>query len=115
MQPPRLTLLLGLATLLALAAGCQSRSSAKRPPARYQENAGSFADFTARNAYLDERIKELTATGMSRQAAATRASREWFAQAPAAGVSPTAYELKRREAQADLTAYLTDRQKTGDR
>lgn len=115
MQPPRLPLWLGLAALLALASGCQSRSSAKRPPARYQDIPGSFTDLTARNAYLDERIKELTATGMSRQAAAVRASRDWFARAPVAGVAPTPYELKRREAQADLTAYLSDRQKAGDR
>lgn len=115
MQPLRLPPLLVVAALLALASGCQSRSSAKRPPARYQDIPGSFTDLTARNAYLDERIKELTATGMSQQAAAIRASREWFARAPAAGVMPTPYELQRREAQADLTAYLTDRQKSGDR
>lgn len=63
-------------------------------------------DFAARDAYISERIKELTATGMSEQTARTRASREWFARAPVAESRPTAYELSRRKAQAELDKFL---------
>jgi len=95
------------ATLMIFAAGCASRQTARSHP-RFRDVPGSFSDLTARSAYVDERVKDLTATGMSRDAATARASREWFARAPTATQEPTAYELERRKAQADLDNYLTD-------
>jgi hypothetical protein len=102
-------LCLFLCFVIALIVGCQSTNTARKQP-RFQENAGGFADTTARNTYINQRVDELAGKGMTREAAAARASREWFAQAPVASESPTRDELKRREAQADLITYL-DKQK----
>lgn len=106
MQARRVFALLA-AALMIVAAGCASQKSSQAKP-RFHDAPGSFTDLTARSAYVDERVKDLTATGMSREAAVARASREWFARAPAVTQQPTAYELERRKAQADLDNYLAD-------
>lgn len=106
-MPARRMLLLLTAALMVFAAGCAS-SKSNRAKARFYETPGSFTDAAARAAYVGERVNELTATGMSRQAAEARASREWFARAPVASRQPTAYELERRKAQADLDSYLAE-------
>lgn len=95
------------AALMVLAAGCAT-SKSNQAKARFRETPGSFSDSVARSTYVNERINELTATGMSREAAVARASREWFARAPVASRQPTAYELERRKAQADLDSYLAE-------
>ena len=95
------------AALMVFAAGCAT-SKSSQAKARFRETPGSFSDTVARATYVDERINELTATGMSREAATARASREWFARAPVAAQEPTAYEIERRKAQADLDDYLTE-------
>ena len=106
MQARRVLLLLA-AAVMVLAAGCASQQSARAKP-RFRDVPGSFSDQNARATYIDQRVNELTATGMSREAAAGRASREWFARAPVASQEPTACEYERRQAQADLDAYLAD-------
>lgn len=97
-----------LLSMLALAAGCHSAPTAKQ---RHRDTPGSFTDQMARSAYVDSRVKELTDKGVSKDEAANRASREWFARAPAASESPTYQELKRREAQSDFEADLAKQQK----
>lgn len=106
MQARRVFALLAVA-LMIVAAGCASPKTS-RARARFHDAPGSFGDLTARRAYVDERIKDLTATGLSREAAEARASREWFTRAPVATQVPTAYELERRKAQADLDGFLAD-------
>lgn len=106
MQARRVLPLLA-AVLMVFAAGCASQKSS-RAKQRFRDVPGSFGDTTARATYVNERIEELTATGMSREAATTRASREWFARAPVAAQEPTAYEYERRKAQADLDNYLSE-------
>jgi hypothetical protein len=106
MQARRVFALLA-AALMVFAAGCAS-SRSNQAKARFRETPGSFSDTTARTTYVNERVDELTATGMSREAATARASREWFARAPVASQEPTAYEIERRKAQADLNDYLSD-------
>lgn len=62
---------------------------------------------------MNRRTQELTEKGLSRDEANARASREWFAQAPVASEVPTAYELKRRQTEAEITTYLEKRKETG--
>jgi hypothetical protein len=107
MRIPRSLPLLCLALPL-LAGGCHSSHSAKQ---RHRVNSGSFADQSARSAYVSQRVDELTKTGMTREDAAARASREWFSRAPSSGTSVTAEERKRREAQANFEDYLNKRDK----
>lgn len=109
-QSPCLPLI--LLALLVLATGCQSTHTS-RAKQRFNDNTGSFTDLAARSAYIDQRVEELAGKGVSRDDAAVRASREWFARAPVASQTPTAYELKRRAAQSEFTAYL-DQQKESD-
>lgn len=113
-KPRLLPVTLMAVIVLGLGAGCTTHRH-HSSPARYQDTPGSFGDLNARAAYVDERVKELTATGMSRQAAEARSAREWFARAPAASQQPTTYELERRAAQADLDSYLENQQTTKKR
>lgn len=106
MQARRVFALLA-AALMIVAVGCASRQTA-RSKARFREVPGSFGDLTARDSYVNSRVKQLTEKGFSHDAATERASREWFEQAPVARQEPTAYELERRKAQADLDNYLAD-------
>src|SRR5262245_4157910 len=103
-----------LLALLALAAGCASPKTARTKP-RYLEAQNSFTDLAARDQYVERRTKELAQMGLASNEAAARASREWFARAPVASEVPTAYELQRREAQADLNGYLDSRKDAGTR
>jgi hypothetical protein len=107
-------LCVALLALTVIATGCQSAKTG-RTKQRYQDNAGSFTDLSARTEYIDRRVADLTEKGVDRDTAAARASREWFAQAPVASKVPTAYELKRREAQAEFTTYLDTRKEGGVR
>ncbi len=109
----RKPLLLSLSVLSALAwfAGCHSRSTAKQ---RYQDTPGSFADQSARDAYVDARVAELTKKGVSPGDAAARASREWFTQAPTSSETPTRAERERRAAQADFEEALNKRKKDAE-
>ncbi|MBI2513376.1 MAG: hypothetical protein HYV96_15465 [Opitutae bacterium] len=113
MQARRVLLLLA-AALMVFAAGCASPKSS-RAKQRFRDAPGSFGDTTARTTYVDGRVDELTAAGMSRETATARASREWFARAPVAAQEPTAYEYERRKAQADLDAYLAEYRSTAKR
>ena len=95
-------------SLLTFAAGCHSADTSKQ---RYRETPGSYADPTARAAFIDNRVTEMTQKGMSKDEAVGRASREWFANAPIASESPTPQELKRRQDQAEFEADLAKRKK----
>jgi hypothetical protein len=99
-------------SLLVLGTGCHSSPSAKQ---RYRETPGTYADLGARDAYINARTEEMTRKGMNRADAAAQASREWFARTPAAGETPTAAELARREAQADFEASLDQQRKQARR
>lgn len=90
--------------LLASAGGCQWGPSKER----YHTVGGHYTDSAARSAFVDQRVEELTAKGLSREAAAARASREWFASAPVATEMPTPYELKRREVQSEFEEALLE-------
>ncbi len=103
-----------LLALLALAAGCSSNRSARKPE-RYHENKGSFADQLARSEHIDRRVAELTKQGLSKDAAESRASREWFARAPAASSSPTSYEKARRAEEAKFASYVAAQKDAGTR
>jgi hypothetical protein len=103
-----------LVAALALGAGCQSQKSG-RAQQRYRSQEYTFADLAARSEYVDRRTAELTGMGVSREEASARASREWFARAPAAKQVPTDYELQRRAAEAEITAYLEKRKEAGGR
>lgn len=103
-----------MSALLLLAMGCQSGKSTRRQP-RHHTIENSFTDSSARSEYVDRRTQELVDKGVDRETASARASREWFAHAPVATQVPTAYELKRRQAEADITAYLEKRKEPGDR
>lgn len=107
-------LCVALLALMMVATGCFSTKTG-RTKQRYRDNAGSFTDLSARTEYIDRRGAVLTEKGVDRDTAAARASREWFAQAPVAKEVPTAYELKRREAQAEFTIYLDTRKEGGGR
>lgn len=113
MRAPRLLGFLLIAAVV-LGAGCQSPKTS-RAKQRYQAQQYTFADLAARSEYVDRRTAELTDKGVSREEASARASREWFAHAPAAREVPTAYELKRRAAAAEITAYLEKQKETGGR
>ena len=111
LRPPH-PLPLILLSLLALATGCHSTPTAKNS---YRDMPGTFADQGARAAYVSSRGKELTGKGVSASDAAARASREWFASAPAASESPTPQELMRRNAQAAFEADLAKQQESRTR
>lgn len=103
-----LCIALTLLALLGWATGCQSGKSARQPQ-RFHTPQYNFADLSARSEYVERRTAELTDKGVSRDEASARASREWFSHAPVATEVPTAYELKRREAEADIRNYLEKR------
>ena len=103
MKTPALRCALPLALLTAVS-GCQWGNSKER----YHTVGGHYTDTAARSAFVDQRVEELTAKGLSREAAAARASREWFASAPVATEMPTPYELKRREAQSEFEEALLE-------
>lgn len=105
---------LTLLALLLLATGCQSGKSARKPQ-RFRTEQYSFTDLSARSDYIERRKAELTDKGVSPQEAGERASREWFSRAPVATEVPTQYELKRREAEADIRSYLDQRSETSGR
>lgn len=106
MQARRVLLLLA-AAVMVLAAGCASQQSARAKP-RFHDVPGSFGDWDARSAFVSAQTRELMKKGLSEETAAARAERAWFARAPVASQEPTAYEYERRQAQADLDAYLAD-------
>lgn len=109
----RKPLLLSLSALAALAlfAGCHSRSAAQQ---RYHDTPGAFADQSARSAYVDARVAELTKKGVSPDDAAARASREWFSQASSSRETPTRAERERQAAQSSFEAALDKRKKDAE-
>jgi hypothetical protein len=113
MRTPRAFCIL-LVAALALGAGCQSQKTG-RAQERYRTSQYTFTDLSARSEYIDHRAKELTDKGVSKDEARERASRDWFTHAPVATEVPTAYELKRRAAEADITAYLEKQKEAGGR
>lgn len=103
-----------LLVLVALSTGCRS-SKTVREKQRYRTVENGFADQGARSEYIDRRTHELTKAGVKEADAAARASREWFSRSGSTVQVPTAYELKRREAETDIRTYLDQRNETGGR
>jgi hypothetical protein len=103
-----------LIAAVALGSGCQSSKTGRAKP-RYRAVEGSFADSTARNTFIEQRTEALVKKGVDRDTAAARASRAWFAHAPVPSEVPTAYELQRRAAEGEITAYLEKRKESGSR
>jgi hypothetical protein len=107
MRKPRF-LPLCLAGLALLAAGCRSNHSARQ---RFHESPGSLDDTTARSAYVERRVSEMTEKGMTPDAAAAQASREYFRQSSVPSRTPTTWERQRRAAQAKFEAELARQKK----
>jgi hypothetical protein len=104
-----LLLSLCLAGLTLVAVGCRSNHTARQ---RFHDTPGSLGDTTARSAYVDRRVSEMTEKGMKAEDAAAQASREWFNQASVVpSDTPTTWERQRREAQAKFEADLAKQKK----
>ena len=104
-----LLLLLGLAGLALLVTGCSSNRKASRQ--RYHDNPGTLGDLSARSAFMNKRVAEMTERGRTKESATAQASREWFNHASVPSQTPTAWELQRRKAQAKFEAELIKQKK----